>query len=167
MLLAIDDLRDFDAHLRVRSAQARARLRERAPGHRLTLREARVHHVLMPMVGLYTPGWQALPAWSWGFVELVTNEGPVGTGEWSVAVDEPARAAVERLRATPCGEPPRRRVGDPALHGLVGSGRPDARQATARALGRALRGGLRAARRACRWPRTRGSGSPMPRAATP
>ena len=26
MLLAIDDLRDFDSHLRVRSAQARARL---------------------------------------------------------------------------------------------------------------------------------------------
>ena len=101
MLLAIDDLRDFDVHLRVRSTQARERLRELLSGHRLTLREARVHHTLMPMVGLYTPGWQALPAWSWGFVELVTNEGPVGTGEWSVAVDEPAREAVERLRATP------------------------------------------------------------------
>src|SRR3954469_1529830 len=87
MLLAIDDLRDFDAHLRGRSKEVRARLREALSGHRLTLREARVHHVLMPMVGLYTPGWQALPAWSWGFVELVTNEGPVGTGEWSVAVD--------------------------------------------------------------------------------
>jgi L-alanine-DL-glutamate epimerase-like enolase superfamily enzyme len=101
MRLAIDDLRDFDSHLRVRSAEVRARLREMLSGHRLTLREARVHNVLMPMVGLYTPGWQALPAWSWGFVELVTNEGPVGTGEWSVAVDEPARAAIERLRATP------------------------------------------------------------------
>ena len=101
MLLAIDDLRDFDSHLLVRSAQARARLREMLSGHRLTLREARVHSVLMPMVGLYTPGWQALPAWSWGFLELVTNEGPVGTGEWSVALDEPAHAAVERLRATP------------------------------------------------------------------
>ena len=28
MLLAIDDLRDFDAHLRMRSAEVRARLRE-------------------------------------------------------------------------------------------------------------------------------------------
>ena len=73
----------------------------RSTGHRLTLREARVHHVLIPMVGLYTPGWQALPAWSWGFVELVTNEGPVGTGEWSVAIDPPAHAALERLRETP------------------------------------------------------------------
>jgi hypothetical protein len=53
------------------------------------------------MVGLYTPGWQALPAWSWGFVELVTNEGPVGTGEWSVAVDELAQDALGRLRARP------------------------------------------------------------------
>ena len=43
-MLAIDDLRDFDAHLRVRSAQARERLREALSGHRLTLREARVHH---------------------------------------------------------------------------------------------------------------------------
>ncbi|MDP9256791.1 MAG: mandelate racemase/muconate lactonizing enzyme family protein [Actinomycetota bacterium] len=101
MLLAIDDLRDFDAHLRTRSGEARARLRELLSGHRLTLREARVHNVLMPMVGLYTPGWQALPAWSWGFVELVTNEGPVGTGEWSVAVDQPAHESIERLRAAP------------------------------------------------------------------
>ena len=37
----------------------------------------------------------------------------------------------------------------------------------ARALGRALRRRLRAARRACRWRPTRGSASPMPRAATP
>ena len=100
-MLAIDDLRDFDAHLRTRSAQAGERLREALSGHRLTLREARVHHQLMPMVGLYTPGWQALPAWSWGFVELVTNEGPVGTGEWSVAVDELAQDALGRLRARP------------------------------------------------------------------
>jgi L-alanine-DL-glutamate epimerase-like enolase superfamily enzyme len=101
MLLAIDDLRDFDWYLRTRSTQVRERLRDMLAGKRLTLREARVHSVLMPMVGLYTPGWQALPAWSWGFVELVTNEGPVGTGEWSVSVDEPALAAIERLRATP------------------------------------------------------------------
>ena len=101
MLLAIDDLRDFDTHLGSRSKEVRERLGELLSGHRLTLREARVHHVLMPMVGLYTPGWQALPAWSWGFVELVTNEGPVGTGEWSVAVDAPALEAIERLRAAP------------------------------------------------------------------
>jgi L-alanine-DL-glutamate epimerase-like enolase superfamily enzyme len=100
-MLAIDDLRDFDAHLRTRSAQAGERLREALSGRRLTLREARVHHQLLPMVGLYTPGWQALPAWSWGFVELVTNEGPVGTGEWSVAVDELAQDALGRLRARP------------------------------------------------------------------
>ena len=32
MLLAIDDLRDFDAHLRMRSGQARARLRDMLSG---------------------------------------------------------------------------------------------------------------------------------------
>ncbi|HEY3612510.1 MAG TPA: mandelate racemase/muconate lactonizing enzyme family protein [Gaiellales bacterium] len=101
MLLAIDDLKEFDAFLRGRSAAVRERLRDALSGHRLTLREARVHNVLMPMVGLYTPGWQALPAWSWGFVELVTNEGPIGTGEWSVGVDADAQAALGRLRATP------------------------------------------------------------------
>ena len=166
MLLAIDDLRDFDSHLRMRSTQARARLRDMLSGHRLTLREARVHDVLMPMVGLYTPGWQALPAWSWGFVELVTNEGPVGTGEWSVAVDEPARAAVERLRATPSAnllddewEIPLFMawwdlVGQTLGKPLHGSGPSSSRWASSRP-------------RACRWPPIRGSGSPMPRAATP
>jgi L-alanine-DL-glutamate epimerase-like enolase superfamily enzyme len=101
MLLEIADLREFDAHLRERSAAVRARLREELAGHRLTLREARVHRVLVPMVGLYTPGFQALPAWSWELVELVTDQGPVGTGEWSVALDADARAALARLRATP------------------------------------------------------------------
>jgi len=36
------------------------------------------------MVGVYTPGWQALLACSWVFVELLTHEGLVGTGEWSL-----------------------------------------------------------------------------------
>jgi L-alanine-DL-glutamate epimerase-like enolase superfamily enzyme len=53
------------------------------------------------MVGVYTPGWQALPAASWGFVELVTHEGPVGTGEWSIDVDERARAALAQLDEQP------------------------------------------------------------------
>src|SRR5689334_17605637 len=101
MLLEIGDVRDFDAHLRERSAAVRARLREELAGRRLTLREARVHRVLVPTFGLYTPGFQALPAWSWELVELVTEEGPVGTGEWSVALDEAARTALARLRATP------------------------------------------------------------------
>ncbi len=53
--------------------------------------------------------------------------------------------ALERLRATARCESARRRVGSAALHGLVGPGRPDARQAAARALGRALRRRLLAA----------------------
>ncbi len=53
------------------------------------------------MVGVYTPGWQALPACSWEFVELVTKDGFVGTGEWSVRLDDSAAAAIERLRGTP------------------------------------------------------------------
>lgn len=96
-----DDLVDFDAHLRQRSAHARAKLAGALAQHRLTLREVRVHRVLIPMIGVYTPGWQALPAWSWEFVELVTNEGPVGVGEWSVMLDQPARDAIARLREAP------------------------------------------------------------------
>ena len=101
MRLAIHDLREFDAHLRHRNADVRQRLRDLLAPHRLTLREARVHRVLIPMVGLYTPGWQALPAWAWELVELESVEGPVGTGEWSVALDEPARRAIEQLRDGP------------------------------------------------------------------
>jgi len=95
------DLVDFDAYLRERSAQARAKLADALAPTRLTLREARVHRVLIPMVGIYTPGWQALPAWSWEFVELVTNEGPVGVGEWSVMLDDAARNAIARVREEP------------------------------------------------------------------
>jgi glucarate dehydratase len=101
MLREIGDVRDFDAHLKARSAAVRARLRDELAGRRLTLREARVHRVLVPTIGLYTPGFQALPAWSWELVELVTEEGPTGTGEWSVALDAGAREAIARLRATP------------------------------------------------------------------
>lgn len=99
----VDDLVEFDAHLRHRSAGARAKLVDALAQHRLTLREARVRKVLIPMLGVYTPGWQALPAWSWEFVELVTNEGPVGVGEWSIMLDQPARDAIARLRAEPEG----------------------------------------------------------------
>jgi L-alanine-DL-glutamate epimerase-like enolase superfamily enzyme len=101
MIRNIDDLRDFDAHLRERSAGVRDRLGTELGAHRLTLREARVHRVLIPMIGLYTPGWQALPAWAWDFVELITDEGPIGTGEWSVALDDDARRALTRLRNDP------------------------------------------------------------------
>src|SRR4051812_9236546 len=98
---ATDDLREFDAHLRARCAEVGARLADRLAGERLTLAAARVHRVLVPMVGVYTPGWQALPAVSWGFVELVTHEGLVGTGEWSIEVDGRAHAALARLDGQP------------------------------------------------------------------
>lgn len=60
-----------------------------------------MHKVLVPMVGVYTPGWQALPAVSWEFVELVTREGLIGTGEWSVNLDNKARHCLERLKDEP------------------------------------------------------------------
>jgi len=118
------------------------------------------------MVGLYTPGWQALPAWSWGFVELVTNEGPVGTGEWSVAVDEPARAAIGRLRATPSANLLDDEWEIPlfmAWWDLVGQtlGKP------LHQLWRSSSTWASSRPRAFRWRRTRGSASPMPRGATP
>lgn len=97
----IDDIRDFDAMLKRRIVRFRGKLREWLAPHRLTLAEARVHHVLIPMVGVYTPGWQALPAASWEFVELVTQEGLVGTGEWSVDLNPPTRDCIERLRTQP------------------------------------------------------------------
>jgi glucarate dehydratase len=97
----IHDLRDFDSFLKGRSSEIRARLRDLLSGRRLTLAQARRHRVLLPMVGVYTPGWQALPACSWEFVELVTREGPVGTGEWSVQVEATAIEALQRLEATP------------------------------------------------------------------
>lgn len=97
----IDDLRDFDGFLRGRSSEIRKKLRARLGGRRLTLAKARRHRVLIPMVGVYTPGWQALPACSWEFIELVTQEGLTGTGEWSVQLDSPAIEALQRLAETP------------------------------------------------------------------
>lgn len=97
----ISDLRDFDSFLRSNSTAVRAKLRDLLAGHRLTLREVRRHRVLLPMVGVYTPGWQALPACSWEFVELVTREGLTGTGEWSLKLDAAAEAGLSRLEAEP------------------------------------------------------------------
>lgn len=85
--------------LQRRVTRLRSKLRDWLCPHRLTLAEARVHRVLVPMVGVYTPGWQALPACSWAFVELVTREGLVGTGEWSVQLDPAAADCIERIRA--------------------------------------------------------------------
>lgn len=93
----VDDLKALDAHLRTRCDGARARLRDLLAGRRLTLAAAETHRVLIPMEGLYTPGFQALPAWCWELVELRSEEGPCGVGEWSVRLDEPARAAIARL----------------------------------------------------------------------
>ena len=101
MHLNLDDVRDFDAMLKRRCGLYREKLADWLAPHKLTLAEARVHRVLVPMVGVYTPGWMALPAVSWEFVELVTNEGLVGTGEWSVDIEDSTRAAVDELRATP------------------------------------------------------------------
>ena len=101
MNLNLDDVRDFDAMLKRRCGLYREKLADWLEPHKLTLAEARVHRVLVPMVGVYTPGWMALPAVSWEFVELVTNEGLVGTGEWSVDIEDSTRAAVDELRATP------------------------------------------------------------------
>jgi L-alanine-DL-glutamate epimerase-like enolase superfamily enzyme len=96
-MLNLDDIRDFDSMLKRRSGLYRNKLRDWLAPHRLTLAEARVHKVLIPMVGVYTPGWQALPAISWAFIELVTKEGLVGTGEWPIDLDEKARNCLEQL----------------------------------------------------------------------
>src|SRR6202011_4445391 len=98
---SIADLRDFDIFLRLQCTAVRGKLRDLLAGKRLTLAEARRHKVLIPMVGVYTPGWQALPACSWEFVELVTKEGPIGTGEWSIRLDQPAIDALRLLEAEP------------------------------------------------------------------
>ena len=84
-----------------RVALFREKLADWLAPHRLTLGEASAHKVLIPMVGVYTPGWQALPAVSWAFVELKTKEGLVGTGEWSVDLDDASRRCVRELRAQP------------------------------------------------------------------
>jgi L-alanine-DL-glutamate epimerase-like enolase superfamily enzyme len=94
----IDDVRDFDGMLKRRIGRFREKLQDWLAPHKVTLADIRVHKVLIPMVGVYTPGWQALPAASWEFVELVTQEGLVGTGEWSIDLDAPARECIARLR---------------------------------------------------------------------
>ncbi|MDE0105457.1 MAG: mandelate racemase/muconate lactonizing enzyme family protein [Bryobacterales bacterium] len=96
-----DDVRAFDAMLKRRVGMFREKLADLLAPHRLTLDEARVHKVLVPMVGVYTPGWQALPAVSWAFVEVRTKEGLVGTGEWSVDLDRRAAECIAALRAQP------------------------------------------------------------------
>ncbi len=100
-MICVDDVRDFDAMLKRRIAAFRLKLSDWLSPHRLTLAEARVHKVLIPMVGVYTPGWQALPAVSWEFIELVTNEGLIGTGEWSVNLDDQARNCLLQLANEP------------------------------------------------------------------
>jgi len=97
----IGDLREFDGFLRGRCAQLRMKLRDLLAGRRLTLAEIRRHRVLLPMVGVYTPGWQALPACSWEFVELITREGLTGTGEWSVQLDPITIEALQRVKSSP------------------------------------------------------------------
>jgi hypothetical protein len=97
----IHDIRAFDAFLNSQCELARSRLADLLAPHRLTVAEARVHRVLIPMVGTYTPGFQALPAASWGFVELATHEGLVGTGEWSIDLPSETRRALERIEGDP------------------------------------------------------------------
>lgn len=106
----VGDVRDFDVMLKRRIVLYREKLRAWLSPHQLTLKEARVHKVLIPMVGVYTPGWQALPAVSWEFIELVTKEGIIGTGEWSVNLDEKARNCLTKLRNSP-----QQNLLDPAL----------------------------------------------------
>src|SRR6478672_2070767 len=101
MVHDISDLKEFDQYLRQRSREVRSRLCDLLADRRLTLARANRHRVLLPMVGVYTPGWQALPACSWEFVELVTQEGLVGTGEWSVELEGATENALEQLKDTP------------------------------------------------------------------
>jgi L-alanine-DL-glutamate epimerase-like enolase superfamily enzyme len=101
MVHDINDLKEFDQYLRQQSREVRGRLRDLLAGRRLTLARANRYRVLLPMVGVYTPGWQALPACSWEFVELVTQEGLVGTGEWSVVLEDNTATALERLASDP------------------------------------------------------------------
>ena len=100
-MIPIDDVRDFDAMLKRRISRFQQKLRDWLGPHKLTLAEARVHRVLVPMVGVYTPGWQALPACSWAFVELVTKEGLIGTGEWSVDLPSDTSDTLQQLRDQP------------------------------------------------------------------
>jgi len=96
-MMSLDDVRDFDAMLQRRIGLYREKFRDWLAPHRLTLAEARVRKVLIPMRGVYTPGWQALPAISWAFIELVTKEGLVATGEWPIDLDDSARTCLDQL----------------------------------------------------------------------
>ncbi len=100
-MIQVEDIRAFDASLKRRIERYQEKLRDWLAPHRLTLAEARVHKVLVPMVGVYTPGWQALPACSWEYVELITHEGLVGTGEWPVDLPDASRQVIEELRQNP------------------------------------------------------------------
>lgn len=101
MLQNISDIRDFDAMLLRRLKGFRSKFRDWLAPHTLTFAKARVHHVLMPMVGVYTPGWQALPACAWYFVEIETHEGLVGTGEWPTELPQETRETIDQLIASP------------------------------------------------------------------
>lgn len=101
MLLNVDDVRDFDAVLKRRIGRYQEKLRDWLAPHRLTLREARIHKVLIPMVGVYTPGWQALPAFSWEFLELITDQGLTGTGEWWIEAGANTRECLDQLHRHP------------------------------------------------------------------
>jgi L-alanine-DL-glutamate epimerase-like enolase superfamily enzyme len=100
-MLGVNDIRDYDLFLKQRIVGFRTKLKDWLAPYKLTLAEARVHRVLVPMVGVYTPGWQALPACSWAFVELVTNQGITGTGEWSVELPEKTSRVLDELRGKP------------------------------------------------------------------
>ena len=62
MHLNIDDVRDFDSVLKQQVTLNREKLADWLTPHCLTLAEAKVHRVLVPIVGVYTPGWMALTA---------------------------------------------------------------------------------------------------------
>ena len=100
-MINVDDVRDFDGFLKKRISRFKENLADQLAPHHLTLAEARVHKVLIPMVGVYTPGWQALPAASWEFVELVTDQGLIGTGEWPIDLDAEAKDCLDRLPQQP------------------------------------------------------------------
>jgi L-alanine-DL-glutamate epimerase-like enolase superfamily enzyme len=97
----VDDLRSFDSFLMSQCEHARTRLADLLAPHRLTIAECRMHRVLIPMIGTYTPGFQALPAASWAFVELSTSEGLTGTGEWSIDLPRQTRRVLDEIQNNP------------------------------------------------------------------
>src|SRR5438552_13466800 len=100
-VINIEDIRDFDAMLKRRIARYREKLRDWLSPHRATLKESRVYKVLIPMTGVYSVGWQCLPAVSWEYVELVTDDGMIATGEWPVNLGEDTRNCLEQLKTEP------------------------------------------------------------------